>query len=115
MVLLILTHEAKIKIFQHVSNIWNLVQNFLVYFYMKPSAKNFSLVLRVRPSIVSVLLQPLGKATESPLDSELSIVCAVDRTVSSLIDEIFQLLELTADQDQTYVLKLCDSEECLRK
>lgn len=54
-------------------------------------------------------------AAESPLDSDLSIVCAVDRTVSSLIDEIFQLLELTAGPEQTYVLKLCDSEECLRK
>lgn len=54
-------------------------------------------------------------AAESPLDSDLSIVCAVDRTVSSLIHEIFQLLELTAGPEQTYVLKLCDSEECLRK
>lgn len=43
-----------------------------------------------------------------------SIPTAVDRTVSSLIDEIFQLLELTAGQDLTYVLKLCDSEECLQ-
>lgn len=67
------------------------------------------------PALFSVVLQPLHMAAENPLDSELSIVYAVDRTVSSLIDEIFQLLEFTADQDQTYVLKLCDSEECLRK
>lgn len=52
---------------------------------------------------------------ENLLGSNLLIVRAVDRTVSSLIDEIFQLLKFTAGQDQTYVLKLCDSEECLRK
>lgn len=38
----------------------------------------------------------------------------VNRTVKSLIDELVQLLDLSPNASENYVLKLCDSEEYLR-
>lgn len=70
---------------------------------------------RVSGSALQHVLQPLHMLAGAFLDSELSIVSAVNRTVKSLIDEIFQLLDLTPSAGETYVLKLCDSEEYLRK
>lgn len=40
---------------------------------------------------------------------------SVKRTVQSLVDDVFQLLELTPSPGERYLLKLCDSEEFLRK
>lgn len=40
---------------------------------------------------------------------------SVQRTVQSQLEQVFQLLELTPSPGQRYVLKLCDSEEFLRK
>lgn len=40
---------------------------------------------------------------------------SVKRTVQSLVDDVFQLLELTPSPGERYLLKLCDSEELLRK
>lgn len=40
---------------------------------------------------------------------------SVNRTVKSLIGEVFQLLELTPSTCERYVLKLCDSEEYLQR
>lgn len=39
----------------------------------------------------------------------------VNRTVQSLIDQVFQLLGRTPSADDQYVLKLCDTEEYLTK
>lgn len=40
---------------------------------------------------------------------------SVNRTVKSLIGEVFQLLELAPSACERYVLKLCDSEEYLQR
>lgn len=39
----------------------------------------------------------------------------VNRTVKSLMAEVFQLLALAPGPDERYVLKLCDSEEFLQR
>lgn len=44
-----------------------------------------------------------------------SFFFSVNRTVKSLIGEVFQLLELTPSTCERYVLKLCDSEEYLQR
>ena len=49
-------------------------------------------------------------------DSELfPFFPPVNRTVKSLIDEIFQLLDLSPSTSGHHYLKLCDSDEYLQK
>ncbi|XP_028305921.1 phosphatidylinositol 4-phosphate 3-kinase C2 domain-containing subunit gamma isoform X2 [Gouania willdenowi] len=70
-------------------------------------------VLRIHPALlqnVEITVSILSEGHKDPLPFPTT----VNRTVQSLIDETFQLLDITPSADAKYLLKLCISEEYLR-
>ncbi|XP_035013869.2 phosphatidylinositol 3-kinase C2 domain-containing subunit gamma [Hippoglossus stenolepis] len=70
-------------------------------------------VLQVHPALLQQVEVTVSVATEWGTN-QIPLPTTVNRTVKSLIDEIFQLLDLTPATSGQYVLKLCDTEEYLR-
>ncbi|KAM9854596.1 phosphatidylinositol 3-kinase C2 domain-containing subunit gamma isoform 1-T2 [Aulostomus maculatus] len=69
-------------------------------------------VLHINPMLLQQVKVTVTVSTDHTQPCPL--LTKVNRTVQSLIDEIFQLLDLTACAGGHYVLKLCDSEEYLQ-
>uniref|UniRef100_A0A3Q1EU31 Phosphatidylinositol-4-phosphate 3-kinase catalytic subunit type 2 gamma n=1 Tax=Acanthochromis polyacanthus TaxID=80966 RepID=A0A3Q1EU31_9TELE len=70
-------------------------------------------VSHIHPALLQQVEVTVSVATEWD-NNQIPFPTTVNRTVKSLIDEIFQLLDLTPITPGYYVLKLCDSEEYLR-
>ncbi|XP_019933710.2 phosphatidylinositol 3-kinase C2 domain-containing subunit gamma isoform X1 [Paralichthys olivaceus] len=70
-------------------------------------------VLQVHPALLQQVEVTVSLATEWG-NNQIPFPTTVNRTVKSLIHEIFQLLELDPATSGHYVLKLCDSEEYLQ-
>lgn len=70
-------------------------------------------VLHIHPALLQQVEVTVSVATDWD-NNQLPFPTTVNRTVKSLIDEIFHLLDLTPITTGYYLLKLCDSEEYLR-
>ncbi|XP_061630841.1 phosphatidylinositol 3-kinase C2 domain-containing subunit gamma isoform X2 [Phyllopteryx taeniolatus] len=90
--------------------------NLLSHYKHTQSAHNsgvvYARVSRLHPALLQQVELTVSVATQYE-SHQLPIPTAVNRTVQSLINEIFQLLELTRKTGGHYVLKLCNSEEYL--
>ncbi|XP_069564216.1 phosphatidylinositol 3-kinase C2 domain-containing subunit gamma isoform X1 [Brachyistius frenatus] len=73
----------------------------------------WSRVLEIHPALLQQVEVIVSVAIEWE-SHQVPFPTSVNRTVESLIKEIFQLLDLTPNPSDHYVLKLCDSEEYLR-
>ncbi|KAM3610103.1 uncharacterized protein V6R79_025411 [Siganus canaliculatus] len=71
-------------------------------------------VLHIHPDLLQRVEVNVRVATEWD-NQQVPFSTAVNRTVTSLIEEIFQLLDLSPDGNGDYVLKLCNSDEYLHK
>ncbi|XP_034060859.1 phosphatidylinositol 4-phosphate 3-kinase C2 domain-containing subunit gamma isoform X1 [Gymnodraco acuticeps] len=72
----------------------------------------WSRVLQIHPALLQQVEVTVSVATEWGIH-QLPVPTKVNRTVKSLIDEIFQLLDLTPSTNGQHYLKLCDSDEYL--
>ncbi|XP_033491268.1 phosphatidylinositol 3-kinase C2 domain-containing subunit gamma [Epinephelus lanceolatus] len=72
----------------------------------------WSRVLHIHPALLQQVEVNVSVTTDWG-DHQLPFPTAVNRTVKSLIDEIFQLLDLTPSTSGHHYLKLCDSDEYL--
>ncbi|XP_036963200.1 phosphatidylinositol 4-phosphate 3-kinase C2 domain-containing subunit gamma [Acanthopagrus latus] len=70
-------------------------------------------MLHIHPALLQQVEVTVSVATDWD-DNQVPLPTTVNRTVKSLIDEIFQLLDLPRSTDGHYVLKLCNSDEYLR-
>ncbi|XP_056244191.1 phosphatidylinositol 3-kinase C2 domain-containing subunit gamma isoform X1 [Seriola aureovittata] len=70
-------------------------------------------LLQIHPALLQQLEVTVSVATEWE-NQQVPFPTPVNRTVKSLIDQIFQLLDLPPRTSGHYLLKLCDSEEYLR-
>ncbi|XP_073328066.1 phosphatidylinositol 3-kinase C2 domain-containing subunit gamma [Pagrus major] len=70
-------------------------------------------MLHIHPALLQQVEVTVSVATEWD-DNQVPLPTTVNRTVKSLIDEVFQLLDLPRSTDGHYVLKLCNSDEYLR-
>nr|XP_040019547.1 phosphatidylinositol 4-phosphate 3-kinase C2 domain-containing subunit gamma isoform X2 [Gasterosteus aculeatus aculeatus] len=72
----------------------------------------WSRLLRINPALLQQVEVNVSVATEWD-NHQLPFRTAVNRTVKSLIDEIFQLLDLPPSPSGCHYLKLCNSDEYL--
>ncbi|KAF3855011.1 hypothetical protein F7725_023066 [Dissostichus mawsoni] len=72
----------------------------------------WSRVLLIHPALLQQVEVTVSVATDWGTH-QLPVPTKVNRTVKSLIDEIFQLLDLTPSTNGQHYLKLCDSDEYL--
>ncbi|XP_054475928.1 phosphatidylinositol 3-kinase C2 domain-containing subunit gamma [Anoplopoma fimbria] len=72
----------------------------------------WSRLLRIHPALLQQVEVTVSVATDWG-DHQLPFPTTVNRTVKSLIDEIFQLLDITRNPNWHYYLKLCNSDEYL--
>ncbi|XP_029289912.1 LOW QUALITY PROTEIN: phosphatidylinositol 4-phosphate 3-kinase C2 domain-containing subunit gamma [Cottoperca gobio] len=72
----------------------------------------WSRVLQIHPALLQQVEVTVSVATEWG-NHQLPFPTAVNRTVKSLIEQIFQLLDLTPSTTGQHYLKLCDSDEYL--
>ncbi|KAG7231120.1 hypothetical protein INR49_027160 [Caranx melampygus] len=70
-------------------------------------------LFQVHPALLQQVEVTVSVATDWDTQ-QLPFPITVNRTVKSLIDKIFQLLDLTPRTSGYYLLKLCDSDEYLR-
>ncbi|XP_068169428.1 phosphatidylinositol 3-kinase C2 domain-containing subunit gamma [Antennarius striatus] len=70
-------------------------------------------VLQISPALLEQVEVNISVSTGWE-NHQLPLSTAVNREVKTLIDEIFQLLGIDPNTREDYVLKLCDSEECLQ-
>nr|XP_029138079.1 phosphatidylinositol 4-phosphate 3-kinase C2 domain-containing subunit gamma [Labrus bergylta] len=70
-------------------------------------------VLHINPALLQQVEVNVSVARDWD-HHQLPFPTSVNRTVTSLIEEIFQLLDITPSSSGHYVLKLCDSEEYLQ-
>ncbi|XP_072291051.1 phosphatidylinositol 3-kinase C2 domain-containing subunit gamma [Eucyclogobius newberryi] len=66
----------------------------------------------IHPALLQQVEVTLSVATDWDAN-QLPLPTPVNRTVNSVIDQVFHLLDLTRNTNGSYVLKLCDSEEYL--
>ncbi|XP_035521739.1 phosphatidylinositol 4-phosphate 3-kinase C2 domain-containing subunit gamma [Morone saxatilis] len=70
-------------------------------------------LLHIHPALLQQVEVNITVATDWD-DHQIPFPTTVNKTVKSLIDELFHLLEVTPRTSGQYVLKLCDSEEYLQ-
>ncbi|XP_074534140.1 phosphatidylinositol 3-kinase C2 domain-containing subunit gamma [Halichoeres trimaculatus] len=70
-------------------------------------------VLHIHPALLQQVEVNVSVARDWD-NHQLPFPTTVNRTVKSLIDEVFQLLDITPSTNGSYVLKLCDSDEYLQ-
>lgn len=70
-------------------------------------------VLHIHPALLQQVEVNVSVARDWD-HHQLPFPTPVDRTVRSLIDEVFQLLDITPNTSGNYVLKLCDSDQYLQ-
>ncbi|XP_051237349.1 phosphatidylinositol 3-kinase C2 domain-containing subunit gamma [Dicentrarchus labrax] len=70
-------------------------------------------LLYIHPALLQQVEVNVTVATDWD-DHQIPFPTTVNKTVKSLIDELFQLLDVTPRTSGQYVLKLCDSEEYLQ-
>ncbi|CAJ1056399.1 LOW QUALITY PROTEIN: phosphatidylinositol 4-phosphate 3-kinase C2 domain-containing subunit gamma [Xyrichtys novacula] len=70
-------------------------------------------VLHIHPALLQEVEVNISVARDWD-NHQLPFPITVNRTVKSLIDEVFLLLDITPSTSEDYVLKLCDSDEFLQ-
>ncbi|XP_031725847.1 phosphatidylinositol 4-phosphate 3-kinase C2 domain-containing subunit gamma [Anarrhichthys ocellatus] len=80
---------------------------------LQNSGAVWSRLSRIHPALLQQAEVNVSVATEWG-HHQLPFPTTVNRTVTSLIDEIFQLLDLTPNPSGRHYLKLCDSDEYLQ-